>query len=604
MTEEIVVETDSGRTVTVRHHGDVPDHATRHEEGGTDELDHNDLRNGGQSDAHHTKTSSASELSDVSADSDPDAHHAQDHASRHHSGAADPLDVGSQPVNSDIDATGQNVDAERFDEMTRQPKPAWPRGYNEAGEVIEDFEDLSYWGTFAGTMSANTSFPYSGDQSLHAENDPDAGDIIGLDANLPFTIDPRGKSFSIAIYTEAPLGNTPTFYLWLQDSSSNDWARYRTTMRASPGWSRLDFNIDSWDADEEEFDSVDRMIIRLPQSSEQWTINLDDLRMHNRLDQGYVFFRFDDSNEVQYDYFKNSMQPRNYPGIMGTITSIVGDTGRVTVSELQEMRDNGWDIANHADESGSLQFDYTDAEAEQLVRDAKAWLLDNGFREGAQYFVYPQADWDADLIEMLDSYAALGFSGGRYGSGHIPTAPHLISTFDGEESLSNVEDYLDHIESKGGIGGLMIHASLSLSEFESRVQAVEDRDLEVINASEIHHMMENRRQTAQAAGGLARQSTGAIGLDVVAGGYTTLSSGTALVRTGISETHAFFDVYVDPRGGGANDGNEVKVAARAFWDDDADPDGDGTNEGEYVIELVEDGTNVGNPTVGYKVVRW
>jgi hypothetical protein len=76
----------------------------------------------------------------------------------------------------------------------------------------------------------------------------------------------------------------------------------------------------------------------------------------------------------------------------------------------------------------------------------------------------------------------------------------------------------------------------------------------------------------------------------VASGQTTLSSGSAVVTTGITATDATFFL-----GLGLDDPDaDAKVAARLFWDDSA---------GEYKIEFVEDGTSVGNPTVNYDILR-
>lgn len=76
----------------------------------------------------------------------------------------------------------------------------------------------------------------------------------------------------------------------------------------------------------------------------------------------------------------------------------------------------------------------------------------------------------------------------------------------------------------------------------------------------------------------------------VASGQATLSSGIATVNTGISATDATFMLSL-----GIDDPNaDAKVAGRLFWDDSA---------GTYKIEVVEDGTNIGNPTVNYDILR-
>lgn len=84
-------------------------------------------------------------------------------------------------------------------------------------------------------------------------------------------------------------------------------------------------------------------------------------------------------------------------------------------------------------------------------------------------------------------------------------------------------------------------------------------------------------------------------LSVAASGQTTLSSGSAVVDTGLSVTDATFYLAL-----GIDDPDaDAKIAGRLFWDDSA-----GTNsEGAYKVEIVEDGTSIGNPTVNYDILR-
>jgi hypothetical protein len=77
---------------------------------------------------------------------------------------------------------------------------------------------------------------------------------------------------------------------------------------------------------------------------------------------------------------------------------------------------------------------------------------------------------------------------------------------------------------------------------------------------------------------------------VVASGQVQLSSGTAVVDTGLSATDATFQLAI-----GIDDPDaDAKVSGRLFWDDSA---------GTYKIEIVESDTSVGNPTVNYDIVR-
>lgn len=82
--------------------------------------------------------------------------------------------------------------------------------------------------------------------------------------------------------------------------------------------------------------------------------------------------------------------------------------------------------------------------------------------------------------------------------------------------------------------------------------------------------------------------------NVVASGTVTLSSGSAVVSTGVTSSGTDLDVSLDPSGAGANT-TLVSAAARVRWNGDL-------STPEYEIEILEDGTNVGNPDIGYKVV--
>lgn len=75
----------------------------------------------------------------------------------------------------------------------------------------------------------------------------------------------------------------------------------------------------------------------------------------------------------------------------------------------------------------------------------------------------------------------------------------------------------------------------------------------------------------------------------VTSGTVTLSEGQAQVRTGVTTPGTRLNVHLDPAGAGANDAD---VSVR--WDAAA---------AEYRVDVVEDGTDVGDPDVGFVVTR-
>lgn len=83
-----------------------------------------------------------------------------------------------------------------------------------------------------------------------------------------------------------------------------------------------------------------------------------------------------------------------------------------------------------------------------------------------------------------------------------------------------------------------------------------------------------------------------IGADTVTSDTATLSSGSAVISTGLGAGNEV-TVTLDPSGGGNNTA-DVKASARSFWDDSAS---------EIKVEILEDGTSVGNPDIGYTIYQ-
>lgn len=89
--------------------------------------------------------------------------------------------------------------------------------------------------------------------------------------------------------------------------------------------------------------------------------------------------------------------------------------------------------------------------------------------------------------------------------------------------------------------------------------------------------------------GLAVGSDSAL-IDVPASGSVQLSSGTATVDTGLSDSSATFYLAL-----GVDDPDaDCNLAGKLFWDDSA---------GTYKVTIDEVDTDVGNPTANYDILR-
>lgn len=131
---------------------------------------------------------------------------------------------------------------------------------------------------------------------------------------------------------------------------------------------------------------------------------------------GVVSIVFDDSWADTFHVAKPVMDAHGFRGTAYTIADSVGDAGRMTIQELQDMQNHsGWEIAGHA-YSQTLHDNrytaYTAAEVEADLRQTRDWLKDNGL-EGSS-FAYPGGFFERTTDDVsIESLVAKYFDSGR-----------------------------------------------------------------------------------------------------------------------------------------------------------------------------------------------
>lgn len=142
---------------------------------------------------------------------------------------------------------------------------------------------------------------------------------------------------------------------------------------------------------------------------------------------------------------------------------------------------------------------------------------------------------------------------------HTKPIPGVLIEEDSDDNFNVVESDIDH-------------------------QNIDQSSLE----SDDHHIRPS------AGDGLSEDSDENFNVDTVVDTVITLGGGEGEVATGVTTTPTHFNVYLDPSGDDSNN-EDVRAAARTFWDN---------SSGEYKIEILEDGTDVGNPDIGVIVVKY
>jgi hypothetical protein len=145
--------------------------------------------------------------------------------------------------------------------------------------------------------------------------------------------------------------------------------------------------------------------------SKSCEIDVDDIRTTPKRDNGAVVFIFDDANETDYTTAYDVLSSRGYAGSSAIIPRVVGDDGKLSQRQMDQMDSDGWAWPNHpqADSRSGGLGSVSGDKAEQMMRDNKRWLLDNGYERGADTLVWPFGDFDAEALDIAGDYYRLAW---------------------------------------------------------------------------------------------------------------------------------------------------------------------------------------------------
>ena len=125
-----------------------------------------------------------------------------------------------------------------------------------------------------------------------------------------------------------------------------------------------------------------------------------------------ITFSFDDINQTDYTVAFQKLKSVGFNAITYVISEEVGTTvgtnpilPRLTLTQMQEMRDYGWYFGIHGKDYFNWVTESTIAEAETRIKNCKQWLYDNGFiGKGLKHCAYPHGEYNDSIIALLKKY--------------------------------------------------------------------------------------------------------------------------------------------------------------------------------------------------------
>ncbi len=365
------------------------------------------------------------------------------------------------------------------------------KGSGQPVPAATDFEKLSEWQAVSGqgSLSKSTDDPYQGSQCAHVTGSDSTK--AGVITRTLSGTDLRGTNFSMAVNVKHYELAKIAIELSAPDGK-NRLQLKRTLIGPSDRWVRVNFGV-TGSAGEPDLSSVSELrIVGRPLDTNAETpieFFVDDLRTVSQPDKGAVMFTFDDSHATHYRAFK-ILKKYGFAGVEAVIPESIGHDNRLTVDQLSEMADGGWDMAAHPDVQAHYFPQYSPDKQEELLQSTQDYLKSHGFDDGARHLLVPKNKVGPTTFDLARKYYDSIYSfGGCPNAMPFENEDAIISRVDGK-NLDVTKQYIDYAAEYGQLVVPLFHAigdggEISESDLESLMQYVQQTDVNVITASDL-----------------------------------------------------------------------------------------------------------------------
>ena len=191
-----------------------------------------------------------------------------------------------------------------------------------------------------------------------------------------------------------------------------------------------------------------------------------------------VSFTFDDGLKNQYTDFYPILKNRGFPGVVYINTNAIGDGAHYSLADLNDMKDNGWEISSHTSNHwANLPQNPTAFDYEGPVQAAKNWLDQNGFPSSG--FASPNGINNPTVQSVVSKYHP--YNRTSWGIQSLPVAnPYSLASFGVDyTTLDSVKAALDQVETDKSWIIFLAHGWSAASDFQQIVQEVDNRGIPV-----------------------------------------------------------------------------------------------------------------------------
>lgn len=359
----------------------------------------------------------------------------------------------------------------------------------------DTFEHLSDIDVSGGRLSSNSEKHVTGTQCATLETDSTGAALhISMDESIDF------ERARISCYMAREGSASGTFpYVDLTDADGHTF-RTRSVHRSRDRLTRLDFGVLDPEVDDAPVDlgTISEISFRFGPTDESGreVVYLDAPQKVHAPDTPKILFGFDDGYLTDYTEAFPYLSQYGYPAISYVNTDTIGTSGKLNEEQLHELKEAGWLIGSHTTDHTDLSDLDTTAEIETKVRDAKQWLEERGFTEGARHFSYPFNSTSEKAISVVSQYHDTG----RVSSWQPVALPSNLQTIpgDGDLSVAELRPLCEQAIAYGGILCLYFHnlqKADALADFQAVVDYVRQKEqngtVDVISMDKLETLVRN-----------------------------------------------------------------------------------------------------------------
>ncbi len=353
---------------------------------------------------------------------------------------------------------GNSTTSTTTNAATEQATTTAAQNPGQIGKTVEAFEKPQEWAKLDkyGKRAGTTNDVAEGKGALKLTADKSEPYVGVYKAMGQGGADFSGKNFSAAVKVKSPQVAKLTLELYAPDRG-HPIEMTRTFTGPTDRWMRVDFGTTGEERDPRLKQVQEmRLVARGRDEGQKVEMLVDDLRVANRPDKGYVFLTFDDSHITHYTKAYKMMQQYGFPGVEGVIPQTIYKDGRLETSQLRKMRDAGWDVASHPYVGNKPLPEFSKSEQKKKIKNTKQWLDNHGFTNGSRVFITPKNLMGKHTWDLVNEYHDAAFRFGGSPTGLPMTGPHNIGRINGE-SVETAKKMIDFAGKYKQSIGLMYH---------------------------------------------------------------------------------------------------------------------------------------------------